>query len=544
MPVPTRFTPRLLALIEGTEAGEQLLGTEGDDDIRGGGGNDRLYGRGGDDRLEGGSGDDYLSGGAGNDTLIGGTGNDIYLVDSAGDRVVETAGEGIDTVQSSVSYNIGGSFIENLSLTGEARIQGTGNSLANRLVGNRGDNLLLGLGGNDILDGGAGHDTLQGDEGNDTLYGGSGQDNLQGGEGNDVLDGGTGNDLMQGGAGNDTYFVDSLGDRVIEGGSQGRDHVVSSISFSLAGRFIEDLTLTGNGPGTGNSLANVIRHLGPGLSFLDGLGGNDQLYGGDGGGRLDGGSGADLMVGGAGNDVYIVDHAGDRVIEGDHPSHDLVEASVSFSLRGQFLDDLTLTGLGNIDGTGNSLANVLTGNDGNNRLDGLAGPDTLFGGAGDDVLNGGDENDMLFGGDGNDVLDGGGSGNERLDGGAGDDVLIGRGWGGSLTGGDGVDRFMLYRGDYRIGDFAPGEDYILLSAGVFGNGLQAGMDLDEAGFTVARAGEAPESGPCFLVTTQPFGLLRLSFRPAEGGERQIAILDPPRPGAYDLPLLEDFIIIA
>ena len=40
------------------------------------------------------------------DTLIGGLGNDIYAVDNVGDVVTEKAGEGTDTVKSSVTYTL------------------------------------------------------------------------------------------------------------------------------------------------------------------------------------------------------------------------------------------------------------------------------------------------------------------------------------------------------------------------------------------------------------------------------------------------------
>ena len=58
--------------------------------------------------------------------MFGGTGNDTYVVDHSGDVVNETGGNGLDTVQSSITFNlsdavhaIGG--IENLTLTGRRR---------------------------------------------------------------------------------------------------------------------------------------------------------------------------------------------------------------------------------------------------------------------------------------------------------------------------------------------------------------------------------------------------------------------------------------
>jgi Ca2+-binding RTX toxin-like protein len=102
---------------------------------------------------------------------------DTYLVDNPGDSVVENAGAGTDTVQSSsVSYTLAAN-VENLQLLG-GWISGTGNNLANRLTGTRSDNRLSGGLGDDILDG---------SDGIDTLYGGAGADTLKGGAANDIF---------------------------------------------------------------------------------------------------------------------------------------------------------------------------------------------------------------------------------------------------------------------------------------------------------------------------------------------------------------------
>ena len=122
-------------------------------------------------RLTGNAGNNVLNGGLGNDILLGGAGNDTYVVNVASDRVFETTTSaslidagGIDTVQSAVSFNLdattGVRFVERLTLTGTANINGTGNALANRLTGNAGNNVLNGGLGNDTLLGGAGNDTF------------------------------------------------------------------------------------------------------------------------------------------------------------------------------------------------------------------------------------------------------------------------------------------------------------------------------------------------------------------------------------------------
>ncbi|MDD5123581.1 calcium-binding protein, partial [Methylovulum sp.] len=118
--------------------------------------------------LTGNGGDNVLDGGAGSDTLQGGNGNDIYKVDASTDKVVENAGAGVDTVQSSVTTVLSGN-VENLTLTGSAAINGTGNGLDNTLIGNSANNTLIGGFGNDWLEGGAGKDTLQGGEDTDTF---------------------------------------------------------------------------------------------------------------------------------------------------------------------------------------------------------------------------------------------------------------------------------------------------------------------------------------------------------------------------------------
>jgi Ca2+-binding RTX toxin-like protein len=166
--------------LSGGNGNDTLHGGQGADRIIGGGNNDRLYGDDGDDQLLGGNGRDSLYGGNGNDlldgggsddTLAGGAGDDTYLVNTSGDKVVEKASEGSDTVQSCVNYVLGAN-LENLVLTGANAIKGTGNSGSNHMTGNSAANVLSGGAGSDVLDGGAGNDTLIGGDGADTyLFG-------------------------------------------------------------------------------------------------------------------------------------------------------------------------------------------------------------------------------------------------------------------------------------------------------------------------------------------------------------------------------------
>ncbi|MRX52345.1 hypothetical protein GI374_18690, partial [Paracoccus sp. S-4012] len=130
-----------------------------------------------------------------------------------------------------------------------------------------------------------------------------------------------------------------------------------------------------------------------GADHLQGRDHAESMYGGAGADRLDGaggadtlngGLGADTLNGGAGDDIYIVDNVGDQVNEGHNGGTDLVRTSISYALTAN-VENLTLTGTGNINGTGNGLANRINGNAGNNLLDGGLGADTLNGGAGDDI---------------------------------------------------------------------------------------------------------------------------------------------------------------
>jgi len=385
---------------------ENLEGSPFDDQLTGDIGANVLSGLVGNDTLHGGGGADSLDGGLGADVMEGGTGDDSYTVDNAGDTVIESSGQGSDQVNSSLSFDLTGQYIEWLTLTGSGNINGTGNSLANTLAGNAGNNVLDGKTGADTMAGGAGNDTYTVDYAGDTVVEKNGEgtdqvnssvsfslagqhieqliltgnrnisgagnslDNiLDGNAGNNVLNGREGADTMAGGAGDDSYTVDDAGDAVIESSGRGTDQINSSVSFDLAGQYIERLTLTGSGNinGTGNSLANT----------LTGNAGNNVL---------DGRTGVDTMAGGAGNDTYTVDNVSDVVVENGSEGTDQVNSSVRFNLAGQHIERLTLTGSRNISGVGNSLANTLTGNTGNNELDGRMGSDTLTGGLGADMF--------------------------------------------------------------------------------------------------------------------------------------------------------------
>jgi Ca2+-binding RTX toxin-like protein len=356
--------------------------------------------------ISGNAGNNVLDGGGGADAMAGWLGNDTFYVDDAGDQVVELSGQGTDTVISTVTYALTGTYAENLTLAGSSDINAAGNTLANVLTGNSGNNILNGAGGADTMAGGLGDDTYYVDNAADVVAEASGQgtdlivasvsyaltgiyvENLTltgsanlgatgntlaniivGNSGNNIINGGAAADRMGGGLGDDTYYVDNAGDVVVEYSGQGTDTVVSSVTYALTGVYAENLTLTGaaNINATGNTLVNV-------------------LIGNTGNNILDGGMGADTLRGGLGNDTYYVDNAGDTVVEAPGEGTDTVMASVTYALTGVYAENLTLTGSANINATGNTLVNVLRGNSGNNILNGWVGADTMFGGLGDDTF--------------------------------------------------------------------------------------------------------------------------------------------------------------
>ena len=376
------------------------------------------------DELRGSDAANRIDGSDGADEMEGRDGDDTYIVDDGGDTVIELAGEGFDTVRSSVSYTLSNN-VERLILTGSA-VSGTGNGVrqhpprqqpgqhaqwrrrrrhdarirrrrylfcrrcrstrCSRSIrptastrcgaaspsGSASFQERLILTGATNIDGNG--NTLD-----NILFGNIAANQLNGGQGADQ---------MRGGDGDDTYIVDNAGDQVFEISlADGTDTVRSSVSFSL-GSFQENLVLTGVGAidGNGNTLVNN----------LTGNGGNNQL---------NGGAGADTMTGGGGDDTYTVDNAGDTVVEAAGGGTDLVKSGVDYVLSPS-IENLTLTGSA-VSGTGNGGANTITGSNAANTLSGGGNGDTLFGSFGTDTLDGGIGNDKLYGGASSDDLTGG-----------------------------------------------------------------------------------------------------------------------------------------
>ncbi|ODU32494.1 MAG: hypothetical protein ABS93_00265 [Thiobacillus sp. SCN 62-729] len=335
------------------DAGSNLLRGQSDfaGVLSGGAGDDTLVGGRGDDTLIGGDGNDLLYAGAGADSMVGGAGDDTYFVDNLLDNILENAVEGNDTIVTPFDTTLSAN-IENLQLQGSASLNGTGNALDNRIVGNSGVNVLIGNAGNDMLDGGTGADTLIG------------------------------------GTGDDSYWIENTADTITELAGEGVDTVYSAITYSL-NPDLENLTLTG--PAGISAIGN------DGNNILIGNGAANALTGGRGDDTLDGGAGADTLIGGEGNDIYYVDNAGDVIVESANQGTDSVFASATYTLASN-VENLELIGNVSINATGNDLANSITGNTAANDLSGGAGNDTLDGQGGNDMLRGGAGADTyLFG---------------------------------------------------------------------------------------------------------------------------------------------------
>ncbi len=369
--------------------------------------------------------------------------------------------------------------------------------------------------GNDVLTGGSGVDNLSGGGGDDVLLGNGGADALDGGDGNDVIagsvddaliDGGAGTDLLRldasasdaniaatlsaagigvlgvtanfsnveqleltGGSGNDTFDVSGIvSGRFGFAAGGGVDRLTLDLSgLSVQVKFGFDFGVLQTSDGSLSATYSGVEEFhvvsGSGDDFLNGSLGNDVL---------DGGAGADFMYGGLGDDTYFVDNANDGASEGG--GFDIVFSSVTHSLNNG-VENLILTGVAALNGTGNVLANVITGNSGANALSGLMGDDTLIGRAGADALSGGAGTDTAdysasgagvtininavtgsgSGGDAegdtlvsveniigsafNDVIIGRDVSANALSGLAGDDVLIGGTGADALDGGGGAD---------------------------------------------------------------------------------------------------------
>ena len=348
-----------------------VLGNAFANKITGGDGNDSLDGGAGNDTLSGLSGNDTLDGGEGADSMQGGAGNDLYVVDNKGDKVVEAASEGADSIQThGVAIDLGKThnnieYVENLG----AATKLTGSSAG-------GETLVAGVYG-DTLDGKGGADSLVGGDGSDLIYY----------HGNESVDGGSGS------GGVDTLLVTTADATatVSIGGTTIQNIEVVTLAKDATAAIVASgaaaLTINGNAGATsiaGSAVADVIYGGGGADSIAAGAGDDFvEITNNFSAGVANGGAGSDTLSFGAANDsITFSDAAGNLTIA---------------SKVGKTVD--TLSGISNFE--------VYTGGAGNDTLDAasVTGGISLTGGLGNDLLTGGSGNDLLIADGGNDTLD-------------------------------------------------------------------------------------------------------------------------------------------
>lgn len=426
----------------GNALANALYGNNEANTLQGLGGDDVLFGYDGDDTLNGGTGNDRLDGGRGNDRMIGGAGDDHYAIDSAGDRIVEAPGGGIDEarIDGLATFTLGGG-VENLTnLVALPTFTGRGNALANLLSGAAGVDLLFGLAGTDRLVGGDGDDVLDGGSGADQLVGGNGidtasyaaataavtvnlaapsgtgdaagdtfesienitgsrfGDTLTGNAANNFISGGAGSDTLNGGGGVDWFLGGSGADKLNGTGDDGASYrdSASAVTVNLAAR-----TARG-GTATGDVLVGISQVEGTALDdTLIGHDGGNLLIGGSGADRIDGAGGDDVVRGGAGGDALIGGTGTDTLDYATSAAAVTVDFGAGTASGGDATGD-TFAGFEGVEGS--ALDDTLRAGAGGNTLSGGAGADVLTGGAGHDVIIGGADADRMDGSGGIDTL--------------------------------------------------------------------------------------------------------------------------------------------
>ncbi len=347
-------------------------------------------------------GNDTIYGGGGADLMIGGTGNDTYVLRNFAAGVRELDAEGYDVLWTDASDVLMTANIEEGRLFGAAtRLNGA--STGEALVANQ-----------------SAASQLYGNGGNDELWGSTNADVLDGGDGDDILRSQGGADTLIGGIGNDNAVVQSPLATYIEYINGGIDTVWVAFGGWVMGPNIEiaRLAATGATQLTGSVTAENLVANQAEASLLNGMGGNDVLWGsaladtlngGNGDDIMRGQGGNDVMTGGIGNDQYVVFASGATVTEVGGEGYDIVyfTGAGSFAL-GNSIEEARLSGAATgFTFAGNQLTNMLmVGNSSGlaSSIQGGFGADTIFGTAANDTLNGGAGNDLLYTGGGADRL--------------------------------------------------------------------------------------------------------------------------------------------
>lgn len=459
----------------GTSGDDLYTGIAHRDNYAGGDGKDRILGLAGDDTLDGGMGDDHIDGGTGADRMIGGTGDDFFIVDDAGDVVVENGGEGFDTVETAIANYVLPANVERVVYTGAGAVSWAGSAGNDSFTGNGGNDLFnLSQGGSDTSAGGDGNDGFYfggAFDPTDSVDGGAGtldQIGLQGSYGGLTFGANAtvGVEAIVLLAGDDTRFANLGGALTSYNLTLVDANVAAGATLSFQANTLragENFTLDASAEINGK----ILTFGGLGTEVLTGSQGDDGFYFGAGrfgaGERLNGGGGFD-SVGLQGS------YAGANAITFGADQLTSIEIVVLLSGNDS-----------RFGGSGTPFSYTLTMNDGNVAAGGRLAiqANTLAAG---EVLrfDGSAETDgilLVYGGAGDDVMYGG-QGADELHGGAGADFIVGQGGADTLRGALGNDVF-LYRGvsdsaasaSDRILDFASGD---LIDLSVMDSDVAAG----------------------------------------------------------------------
>jgi Ca2+-binding RTX toxin-like protein len=425
------------------------------ENLRGGDYNDLLFGNSEVNTVEGGKGNDFIKGGGGGDILSGGEGEDTLIV---GNALIPIAGEIVADL-ADPSRNNGDllgdtlSGFENLSVDPYGGVLGLITATKANLFGNHQNNTLSGGEGNDLLDGRAGIDTLKGGGGDDKLIGGAGADALTGGDGSDTASYET---ATSGVVANMATVASNTGDAA---GDTYKD-----IESLIGSNFDDELTAADK------PAPALPTDPNPGFS-LNGLGGNDRLFGGNADDTFEDMAGYNIIGGGAGIDTLVINATQAEIAISKGRNGEII-----FSKDGVFAN--TATGIEKIKFQDNTIdfssivIKDIIGTNKANNLKGTKDGEFIFGKKGNDKIAGNGGFDHLFGGNGADMMRGG----------AGDDVLAGGKGNDTLFGGAGKDSFEFThlgsKNQDTIKDFNIADDLIRLDGGKFSELANGALSAD------------------------------------------------------------------